>query len=68
MDYWDNYIEMATNNYDPYEKPLHLIYNKRICLSPMPSLSIHLSNLNTVYGLSPLVDWKDVWEKSKVSF
>ena len=68
LDCWDNYIEMATNNYDPYEKPLHLIYNKRICLSPMPSLSIHLSNLNTVYGLSPLVDWKDVWEKSKVSF
>ncbi len=68
MDCWDNYIEMATNNYDPYEKPLHLIYNKRICLSPMPSLSIHLSNLNTVYGLSPLVDWKEVWEKSKVNF
>ena len=42
---------MATNNHNPYEKPLHLIYNERICLSPMPSLSLHLANLNTVYGL-----------------
>ena len=68
INYWDKYIEMATNNHNPYEKPLHLIYNERICLSPMPSLSLHLANLNTVYGLSPLIDWKDIWEKSKVSF
>ena len=68
INYWESYIEMATNNYDPYEKPLHSIYNERICLSPIPSLSIHLSNLNTVYGLSPLVNWKDIWEKSKVNF
>ena len=66
INYWEKYIEMATNNHDPYEKPLHLIYNERICLSPIQSLSIHLANLNTVYGLSPLVDWKDIWEKSKV--
>ena len=68
INYWEKYIEMATNNYDPYEKPLHFIYNERICLSPIPSLSIHLANLNTVYGLSPLIDWKDIWEKSKVTF
>lgn len=65
--YWEKYIEMVTNNYDPYEKPLHHIYSERICLSPIPSLSIHLTNLNTVYGLSPLIDWKEIWNKSKVT-
>jgi len=32
----------------------------------MPSLTIHLANLNTIYGLSPLIDWKKIWEENKI--
>ena len=66
LNHWDKYHEMMTNNYNAYEKPLHDIYKKTICFSPMPSLSIHLANLNTIYGLSPLIDWKKIWEENKI--
>ena len=66
LNHWDKYHEMMTNNYNAYEKPLHDIYKKTMCFSPMPSLSIHLANLNTIYGLSPLIDWKKIWEENKI--
>ena len=66
LNHWDKYHEMMTNNYNTYEKPLHDIYKKTMCFSPMPSLSIHLANLNTIYGLSPLIDWKKIWEENKI--
>jgi hypothetical protein len=31
----------------------------------MPSLSLHLANINSIYGLSPLKDWVDIWNKNK---
>ncbi len=65
INYWDKYYEMMTNNHNPYEKTLHDIYKKSICFSPMPSLSIHLANLNTIYGLSPLTNWKKLWEENQ---
>ena len=63
--YWKNYEEMFLNNFDPYEKPLHKLYKKVDCFSPMPSIALHLTNVNSNYGLSPLVDWLDVWKKSR---
>ena len=57
---------MMTNNYNPYEKPLHDIYKNSVCFSPMPSLSVHLANLNTIYGLSPLINWKKIWDENKI--
>ena len=66
LKYWDSYYEMMTNNYNPYEKPLHDIYKNSVCFSPMPSLSVHLANLNTIYGLSPLINWKKIWEENKI--
>ena len=65
INYWDYYYEMMTNNHSPYEKNLHEIYKKSVCFSPIPSLSIHLANLNTIYGLSPLTNWKKIWEENK---
>ena len=56
---------MFLNNYDPYEKPLHELYNKINCFSPMPSLSLHLANINSIYGLSPLKDWVKIWNKNQ---
>jgi len=63
--YWSNYEDMFLNNYDPYEKPLHELYKKINCFSPMPSLGLHLTNVNSIYGLSPLKNWNTIWEKNK---
>ena len=62
--HWSKYYEMITNNYSTYEKPLHEIYREEFCFSPMPSLALHMANLNTIYGLSPLIDWKKLWEEN----
>ena len=63
--YWSNYEDMFLNNYNPYEKPLHELYKKINCFSPMPSLGLHLTNVNSIYGLSPLKNWNTIWEKNK---
>ena len=52
--YWSYYEDMYLNNYEPYEKPLHDLYKKINCFSPMPSISVHFTNINSIYGLSPL--------------
>ena len=50
---------------DPWEKPLHDIYNSNPCLSPIPSLAVHCANINSVFGVSPFIDLKRLWEKNK---
>ena len=62
---WKEYIKMVENNFNPYEKPLHKIYKKFNCFSPIPSLSIHMTNVNSVYGLSIFKNILDIWKKSK---
>ena len=49
----------------PFEKPLHDIYNQELCISPIPSLAIHCTNVNSIFGLSPNVDWKKLWDENK---
>ena len=51
---------------DPWEKPLHDIYKTNPCLSPIPSLAIHCANINSIFGLSPNINWKKLWEDNKV--
>jgi len=63
--YWSYYEKMFLNNFNPYEKPLHKLYEKVYCFSPMPSLAIHITNFNSIYGLSPLIDWLKFWKKNK---
>ena len=63
---WSYYYDMMINNYDPYEKPLHKLYKKYSCYSPIPSLALHVTNINSVYGLSPGIDYKKFWENSKI--
>ena len=60
--YYDKLQEMAINESNPFEKNLHEIYENEICLSPLPSLSIHCTNINSVFGLSPNIDIKKLWE------
>ena len=51
---------------DPWEKPLHNIYKSHPCLSPIPSLAIHCTNINSVFGLSPFIDIKKLWENNRI--
>ena len=63
--YFEKLIEMATNESNPFEKNLHQIYEKERCFSPIPSLSIHCTNINSVFGLSPNIDLKKLWNDNK---
>ena len=63
--YKEKLLDMAKNESNPFEKNLHEIFDKELCLSPLPSLSIHCSNINSVFGLSPNVDIKRLWDENK---
>ena len=63
--HFDKLIDMATNESNPFEKNLHEIYEKERCFSPIPSLSIHCTNINSVFGLSPNIDLKKLWNDNK---
>ncbi len=56
---------MATKRHHPMELKLHQIYEKEYCLSPIPSLAMHATNINTIYGVPPNFDWKKVWDENK---
>jgi len=63
--YWDNFNQNCLDRHDPFEKYINEIYNKEICISPLKSLSLHLTNINSSYGLSPFIDYKKLWEENK---
>ena len=65
--YWDNFYKNCLERHDPFEKYLNEIYSKEICISPLKSLSLHLTNINSSYGLSPLIDYKKLWEENKIN-
>ena len=64
--YWEKYLSMCRKEHAPFEKPLHEIYKEEICISPIPSLAIHFTNVNSIFGLSPNVDWRKIWEENKI--
>ena len=64
--YWNKYTSMCEKEHAPFEKPMHEIYEKELCISPIPSLAIRLTNINSIFGLSPNVDWKKTWDENKV--
>jgi len=63
--YWNKFVSMCQFEHYPFEEPLHEIYKSEYCLSPIPSLAIHCTNVNSIFGLSPNVDWKEIWDKNK---
>ena len=63
--YWDKYVSMCNKEHAPFEKPLHDIYEKELCISPIPSLAIHFTNINSIFGLSPNVNWKKIWDENE---
>ena len=63
--HWAKFISMCEFEHYPFEKPLHDIYELEHCLSPIPSLALHVTNVNSIFGLSPNIDWKNLWEENK---
>ena len=63
--YWNSLESMCQFENSPFEKPLHKMYEHELCLSPIPSLAMHCTNINSVFGLPPNFDWKKIWEENK---
>ena len=63
--YWNNFLSTCTSHNKPIEKHLNEICEKEICLSPIPSLSLHMANSNSIFGISPYIDVEKEWEKNK---
>ena len=64
--YWNELLLMAENEHSPFETPLHKIYEKELCLSPIPSLAMHCTNVNSIFGLSPNINWKKLWDENEI--
>ena len=56
---------MSTVRHHPMELKLHEIYKKEYCISPIPSLAMHATNINSTYGLPPNFDWKKIWDENE---
>ena len=65
--YWDNFKKTCEDRHDPFEKYLNEIYKHEICISPVKSLSLHLTNINSSYGLAPFINYKELWEENKIN-
>ena len=63
--YWDNFYNTCLDRNNPFEKYLNEIYTKEFCISPLKSLSLHLTNVNSSYGLSPFINYKKLWDENK---
>jgi len=63
--HWNEFVSMCKFEHYPFEKPLHNIYKKELCISPIPSLAVHFTNINSIYGLSPNVNWEKLWKENE---
>ena len=64
--YWENLFQFASGKDNPAELALHKIYEKEPCFSPIPSLAIHCANINSIYGISPNINWQEIWDNNKI--
>ena len=62
--YWDNFYNTCLDRNEPFEKYLNEIYKKELCISPLKSLSVHMTNVNSSYGLSPFINYKKLWDEN----
>ena len=63
--YWENFTKNCEDHHDPFEKYINEIYKNEFCISPLKSLSVHLTNINSSYGLSPFINYKNLWDQNK---
>ena len=64
--YWDNFYNTCLDRNDPFEKHINEIYKEEFCISPLKSLSLHLTNVNSSYGLSPFINYKKLWDENEL--
>ncbi len=64
--HFKKFISACEFEHYPFEKPFHDIYKKELCISPMPALAVHFTNINSIYGLSPLIDYEKLWKENKI--
>ena len=62
--YWENFVKNCKKRHDPFEKYLNEIYKEEYCLAPIPSLSVHLTNINSSYGIAPYINIKKLWDQN----
>lgn len=60
--YWNNFLLTCQEHNEPIEKYLNEICEKEVCLSPIPSLSVHMANVNSIFGIPPFLDIKSEWD------
>ena len=63
--YWENFNKTCLIRNDPFEKQINEIFNKEICISPLKSLAIHMTNVNSSYGLSPYINYMKLWKENE---
>ena len=63
--YWDKFEKTCQDRHNPFEKYINEIYLEEICISPIKSLSLHLTNINSSYGLAPFINYKKFWDENK---
>jgi len=63
--YWDKFYNTCLDRHDPFEKYINEIYKDEICISPLKSLSVHFTNVNSSYGLSPFIDYQKLWDENE---
>ena len=64
--YYDKLVSMCEIEHYPFEKPLHEIYKKEYCFSPIPSLAVHFTNVNSAYGISPNINLDKLWKENEI--
>ena len=64
--HFKKFVSACEYEHYPFEKPFHDIYKKELCISPMPALAVHFTNINSIYGLSPLIDYEELWKENKL--
>ena len=64
--YIDNFEKTCEKRHEPFEKYLNKILESEIGISPIKSLAVHMTNVNSSYGLSPFIDIKKLWEENKI--
>ena len=64
--HFKKFISACEFEHYPFEKPFHDIYKKELCISPMPALAVHFTNINSIFGLSPLISYEKLWKENKI--
>ena len=62
--YLENFYNTCLDRNDPFEKYINEIYLNEFCISPLKSLSLHVTNVNSSYGLSPFIDYQKLWDEN----